>query len=760
MSDLDTIRLRCPHCGKRLRVKLPLAGKQVSCPNQACGKLLEVPGQSKRVSRKTTGQSPPAFADVHEAPFDWSRIRQDAGAGEQKPPRRRQRTTPVAPNLQASHLNKRNAPPTPKKKDETSQAQPDCRRTLISPVVLCRALAGLIVLAGIVTFAILRSPGERRTLTDRSEPSEPVDERPNTVARSQPPTIELVQVEPAEPRAKEDLRVWLRGGAADGNAVQFQYRTNSLDNWQSAPGGLVQIPAVQAGPITLQLRSVDSTGMPSPTIERSWNVKEPNRPPTVVIVRALPDKPQLNGSIRLELSGKDPDGDALTLRYRTSPTADWRNANAGEVVLSDLKAGEVWVQVQARDAHGLASEPLTRTWTIAPTIVTSAPLRIFKGHRTCAHGVVFTPDGARILSGSCDGTLRLWDTHTTDLLTDFAGVQGSVFALDVSPDGRFAVSGGSGIGRDRKPLSLLQLWDLASGKELRRMSGHTSGVRCLTISPDGKRVASGGGDGTVRLWEVETGRELHCFPGHKRSVQTVAFAPDGGSLLSAGGGQEKKGEPVDCALRLWDVATGREIASFSGHSHRVTSVAFLADARSAISSSGRVYQGDKDRSIDPFVRLWDLGSGKEVRRFMGSEEGVASVTVTFDKKYIFCACGDGKMRLRELEGGRELQRYEGHRKKVLCTAISRNSHYVVTGSEDGQLLLWDLPKEVHIPLESIPAKPPPASPALKAPVPKAKSLAFPNQVTLGVGVLELQPHTGARQVGVQGALLGRRCAVE
>uniref|UniRef100_UPI00351CDFEC WD40 repeat domain-containing protein n=1 Tax=Frankia sp. CIT1 TaxID=2880974 RepID=UPI00351CDFEC len=72
---------------------------------------------------------------------------------------------------------------------------------------------------------------------------------------------------------------------------------------------------------------------------------------------------------------------------------------------------------------------------------------------------------------------------------------------------------------------------------------------------DGSMIASGG-DGTVRLWEVATGRELRTLTGHTDWVWSVGFSPDG-SMIASGGD--------DRMVRLWDVATGRELRTLTGH---------------------------------------------------------------------------------------------------------------------------------------------------------------------------------------------------
>src|SRR5205085_1815027 len=82
----------------------------------------------------------------------------------------------------------------------------------------------------------------------------------------------------------------------------------------------------------------------------------------------------------------------------------------------------------------------------------------------------------------------------------------------------------------------------------------------------GRPALSGCEDHTVRLWEVATGRELKCFRGHTAGVRAVAFSPDGRRALSGG---------KDGTVRLWDVETGKQLRQFDGHEDLVESVAFV-----------------------------------------------------------------------------------------------------------------------------------------------------------------------------------------
>lgn len=119
------------------------------------------------------------------------------------------------------------------------------------------------------------------------------------------------------------------------------------------------------------------------------------------------------------------------------------------------------------------------------------------------------------------------------------------------------------------------VWDAVTGETLLSWEGHTDLVRDVAFSPDGSKIVTASNDKTARLWDALTGTPLHIFEGHTDSIADVGFSPHGEKIITGS---------CDNTLRVWDALNGKELHTYRGHNHQVISVKFSSDGTKIVSA--------------------------------------------------------------------------------------------------------------------------------------------------------------------------------
>src|SRR5258705_1273217 len=125
-------------------------------------------------------------------------------------------------------------------------------------------------------------------------------------------------------------------------------------------------------------------------------------------------------------------------------------------------------------------------------------VRVLEGHTDHCRCITFSPDGGRLISGSDDFSVRLWDISTGALLRVMEGHSDVVLSVTYSPDGRYIASGSYD--------NTVRIWDAISGLQVRIYTGHSDWVRCIAFSPDGLQIASGDWQGNIHVWSTDAAR--------------------------------------------------------------------------------------------------------------------------------------------------------------------------------------------------------------------------------------------------------------
>jgi WD40 repeat protein len=273
-------------------------------------------------------------------------------------------------------------------------------------------------------------------------------------------------------------------------------------------------------------------------------------------------------------------------------------------------------------------------------------IRIFEGHTNIILCLDLSPDGKRAISGSDDKTVRLWDIETGKEVSKFEGFSNKIIQVTFSPDNKHSII---------VEPNTIHYMDLESLKEVKQFSSdliksnlkeQTSYITSAAFSPDGKKILIGSSFGTVILLEISTCKELRRFEQASEGGTGVLFTPNGHYILASSRklirvynqamGQDMPKESGD--LHIWDVSNERELHSLKGC---FNILAFSPNGHLLISLlkkppffGGRepLYQ---ELDFGEFI-LWDWGNGNQIHSF-GKERGIVNATFSEDGNYIIIA---------------------------------------------------------------------------------------------------------------------------
>jgi WD40 repeat protein len=200
-------------------------------------------------------------------------------------------------------------------------------------------------------------------------------------------------------------------------------------------------------------------------------------------------------------------------------------------------------------------------------------------------------------------------------------------------------------------------------------TGNPNGVASVACSPDGRFALSASGS-ALKLWEIAGGLELRTFTPKSGSVMSVAFSPDGRFALGASDGVE-----------MWDIATGKKVRIFSEDKFRYTSAGFSSDGKYVIAGQffGEVY-------------IWKADTGELVQSFKSVSDNmlnVYAVALSPDGAYAASGESDGKVKLWNTASGKLIYKLGGHSKGVWALTFSPDGRYILSGDKK-KIKLWEV----------------------------------------------------------------------
>ena len=254
-------------------------------------------------------------------------------------------------------------------------------------------------------------------------------------------------------------------------------------------------------------------------------------------------------------------------------------------------------------------DKIVRVWDITQPKIPPAELT---GHQAVLYALAFSPKGDLLVSADSNGVLGVWDAEEDYKLRLFTEETDWIWSIAFSPDGKFVASAH----QDEKA----RLWDIESGEQitefassrprdttkykgddhqiqrtlqsLKKGSEYKSTPKAIAFSPDGTLIA-GGVFREIRLWDATTYETLMviCLPQGCQRAEALTFSPCGRYLVSGASWQGTN----KVSIRLWEVATGENIATFWSHPTDIQSLTFSPDG--TVLASG---------SFDGTILLWDM----------------------------------------------------------------------------------------------------------------------------------------------------------
>ncbi|MGD8776355.1 MAG: caspase family protein, partial [Syntrophobacterales bacterium] len=315
------------------------------------------------------------------------------------------------------------------------------------------------------------------------------------------------------------------------------------------------------------------------------------------------------------------------------------------------------------------------------------------GHSSAVTAVAVSADSRLVLSGSEDGTLKLWEVTTGREVRTLAGHSSAVTAVCFSPDDRFALSG-SDKGR-------VMLWEVSTGRSIRRLKGHSSRIKSVAFSPDGRSVLFLSNEGltTVSKWirsvesKISTDRIVELRHWVHKYAGPVAVSSDGRLALSA------VYNTYD--LKLWRISDGLWIRTFKERKH----LAFRTRFYASFSNDGRyvlmqsAYHGRK------FVGLWETSTGRlldSVSESLMTKSGnigsISTATISPDSRFVLVINETGRgpgdryslLSLFEIPTGRKVRTFDKAPHRIHSAVFSPDGRFLLTGNDDATLTLWEV----------------------------------------------------------------------
>ncbi|MCT7959155.1 hypothetical protein NG791_00410 [Laspinema sp. D1] len=279
--------------------------------------------------------------------------------------------------------------------------------------------------------------------------------------------------------------------------------------------------------------------------------------------------------------------------------------------------------------------------------------------------LAFSPDEKTLATANNDGTLKLYDISTKELIPIDQKAESQIFKVVFDSTGsRLAYSNGEGE---------VIILDSEKRQQINSFEAAKKRVVGLSFSLDNKRIATASEDQSIKVFNVTTGELIQTLAEQKKDIYSVQFSPNG--ELIAFGSQ-------DNTIEVWKFTNGnvfQRYKTLKGHTEIVTSIAFIQDSQTIISGS-----------LDDTIRVWDIATSQTTHTFKGHEAGIVSISLSRDETLLASGSRDRTIKIWDLNSKKQVKTLEGHQNKVIFVAFSPDDQTLASASDDRTTRLWNV----------------------------------------------------------------------
>ncbi|MFM6269383.1 MAG: hypothetical protein ACKPFA_23205, partial [Dolichospermum sp.] len=355
----------------------------------------------------------------------------------------------------------------------------------------------------------------------------------------------------------------------------------------------------------------------------------------------------VNGHLdSIETIAITPDGKKIISGSQDKTIKVWDLATAKELISLSGHNGSIETIAITPDGKKIISGSQDKTikvWDLA----TGKELLAFSSCYNSVEKIAVTPDGNQIISGGWGYAIQVWDLATGQKLSTFSGHEsfvnarkellslprhnepnnGNTCEMSLTPDGTKMISGSLD--------KTINVWDLATGKALLTFSSDYISVHKIAVTPDGNQIISGGWSPAIKVWDLSSGAELSTLYGHKElgfyggnsGINSIAITPDSTSIISGG---------EDTTIKVWNLANRKIVQTLYGHTNSAKTVLPTPDNQYIISGS-----------LDQTIKVWHLDTGECLTSFI-NDCPITCCAISPDGKKVIAGDEAGRLHFLEL----------------------------------------------------------------------------------------------------------------